>query len=167
MSDAMQAVIDKQAISEVILRYGHSVDRCDLAALKSVFWEDSTADYGAFVGPGQAFCDALIPTLTGMISTMHNAMGSLITLNGNSAKAVTNCVAYHQIPSPDGTIEMVVGGRYLDDFEKRGSEWRILNRTYILDWNRSGPSSLTYEGMFEQMTRGARHPDDPYYRHHG
>ncbi len=168
MNEAIQTLIDKQAITEAMLRFCHGVDRCDLGMLKSAFWEEGTANYGAFVGPNWTFCDVLIPTLKDMTSTMHNVLGSLITVNGNSAKAVSNCVAYHQVQTPDGGIEMVVGGRYLDDFEKRGHEWRILNRIYVLDWNRTGPSSSSYDGMFEQMTnRGARHPDDPYYRHYG
>jgi hypothetical protein len=168
MSDAMQAVIDKQAIGEAMLRYCHGVDRCDLAMLKSAFWEEGTADYGAFVGPNGTFCEVLVPTLQGMTSTMHNVSNTLITLSGNKAKSVSNCVAYHQMDTPDGAIEIVSGGRYLDDFEKRDGEWRILNRTFVLDWNRTGPSTSANEGMFAQMTNiGARYPDDPYYRHHG
>ena len=30
-----------------------------------------------------------------------------------------------------GTAEMVVGGRYLDVMEKRGDEWRILERVCV------------------------------------
>jgi len=26
------------------------------------------------------------------------------------------------------------GGRYLDTYEKRGAEWRIASRRYIMDW---------------------------------
>jgi hypothetical protein len=166
MNDVMQAVIDKQAICEAMLRYCHGADRCDLEMLQSAFWPEGKADYGAFVGPTATFCEVLIPTLKGMTSTMHNVSNSLITLRGKTAKAMSNCVSYHQVATPDGVIEMVSGGRYLDDFEKRGEEWRILNRTFVLDWNRTGPSSSAYEGMFAQLTnRGARYPDDLYYRH--
>lgn len=166
MNEALQALIDKQAIAEAMLRFCHGVDRCDLEMLKSAFWEEGTADYGAFVGPSWTFCNILIPTLKEMTSTMHNVVGSLITLNGNNAKVISNCVAYHQVPSPDGAIEIVSGGRYLDSFEKRGDDWRILNRIFVLDWNRTGPSSSSFDGMFEQMTtRGARYPDDPCYNH--
>ena len=29
----------------------------------------------------------------------------------------------------------IYGGRYLDEFEKRGEEWRISKRNYLMDWS--------------------------------
>ena len=34
----------------------------------------------------------------------------------------------------------IVGGRYLDRFEQRGDEWRILTRVVTMDWNEHRPS---------------------------
>ncbi len=63
-----------------------------------------------------------------------------------SAKAETNCVALHIIPAPEGEIELVVGGRYLDRLVKREDRWRIAERLYVMDWNRSGPATMQQEG---------------------
>jgi len=32
-------------------------------------------------------------------------------------------------------------GRYVDRWEKRGGEWRIIERTYLHDFDQSGPSA--------------------------
>ena len=62
-----------------------------------------------------------------------------------------------------GKMEMVVGGRYLDRLERRGGEWRIAWRTYVMDWNRNVPSTCRWdEGIYARLrNRGARFPDDP------
>lgn len=159
------ALADKQAITEALLRYCHGVDRCDLELLKSAFWEDGSVDYGTTKAPSHAFCEGLIPALRGMTSTMHNVSNILIELDGKSASAMSNCVAYHQVPGADGPLELIAGGRYLDTFENRGGEWRILERIYVFDWSRTASSSHGIEGLFGQLTnRGARYPEDLYYR---
>ena len=166
MDGSLAALADKQAITEALIRYCHGVDRCDLALLKSAFWADGAADYGTAASPSHAFCEALVPLLLGMQATMHNLSNVLILLDGDRARAMSNCVAYHQTAGPDGPLELIAGGRYLDDLEKRGGEWRIAARVYVLDWSRTGPSSHGHEGLFAQLTnRGARYPDDPWYRH--
>lgn len=165
MDARLVALADKQAITEALMRYCHGVDRCDLAMLKSAFWADGTVDYGVTRGPSHGFCEALVPHLLTMRSTMHNLSNILISLDDDSAWAMSNCVAYHQTDGADGPTELIAGGRYLDDLERRGGEWRIARRLYVLDWNRTGASGQSEEGLFAQLTnRGARYPDDPYYR---
>jgi hypothetical protein len=165
LDTSLAALADKQAITEALMRYCHGVDRCDLALLKSAFWEDGTADYGTTVLASHEFCEGLVPLLLAMQSTMHNLSNMLISLDGDRARAISNCVAYHQTDGPDGATELIAGGRYLDDLEKRGGEWRIVSRVYVLDWSRTGPSSHGYDGLFAQLTnRGARYPDDRWYR---
>jgi len=179
MDAAIQDVADRQAIYEVLVRYSHGVDRCDLEMLKSAYWPDGTDDHGTFTGNAMEFCEMLIPALKAMHSTMHNIGSHLIDLRGDTAKVQSYCVAYHQLPAPegngsgdgdtdgdtDGDIEMVVGGRYLDHMTRRDGEWRIQDRVYVMDWNRNGVSTQSLEGdLYGQLkTRGSRYPHDPFY----
>lgn len=167
MEKALQDCIDKQAIYDVLVRYSHGVDRCDLDMLKSAYWPDGTDDHGTFSGNAMEFCEMLMPALKAMHATMHNIGSHLIELRGDEAKVQSYCVAYHQFPSPDGEgdVEMVVGGRYLDRMTRRGGEWRIMERVYVLDWNRNGPSTARWDGdLYGKLkTRGSRFPEDPYY----
>ncbi|MEL7130563.1 MAG: nuclear transport factor 2 family protein, partial [Pseudomonadota bacterium] len=70
--------------------------------------------------------------------------------------------AYHQFDVEGAPQEKVVGGRYLDVIEKRGDEWKISSRVYVMDWNRNTPSAAIWEGgLYDQLKyRGLRFPDD-------
>ncbi|MFZ4122290.1 MAG: nuclear transport factor 2 family protein [Caulobacterales bacterium] len=160
----LELLEDRCAIEAALVRYCRGVDRCDEALLKSVYWEDSVDDHGSFVGPGWAFAAALMPALSGMKGTMHAISNIHIELMGDWARAETYCVAYHLLPAAGQDREMVVGGRYLDRFEKRSGEWRIKHRLYVMDWNQNGPSTAIWdEGLFAQLKmRGGRGTADPW-----
>lgn len=162
----IEQVIDKQAIHDVLVRYTHGIDRCDLSLLKSAYWPDGTDDHGTFSGNAMEFCDGIVGALRSFDCTMHTIGNVLIELRGTEAKVETYCVAYHQLPLPEGPVEMVVGGRYLDHMQKRDGQWRIFHRLYVMDWNRNGPSSAQWDGdLYGKLaTRGARCPEDPYDR---
>lgn len=160
----LQAVADRQAIEAALVRYSRGIDRCDMDVLKSVYWEDSIDDHGSFVGPGWDFAENVIPALKQMKATMHAVSNMHIELMGDWARTETYCVAYHLVPGDAGDQDMVVGGRYLDRFEKRAGEWRIKVRVYVMDWNQNMPSTGIWDqGLFAQLkTRGSRGPADPW-----
>lgn len=154
------------AIGQVLARYCHAVDRCDLELLKTVFWEDGLVDYGPGEIPPTIFCEGLIPSLQGMALTQHRVSNILVDQSDASAKVESYCVAFHLIQAEDSQHEMEVGGRYLDLFELRENDWRIKHRTYVMDWNRNTPSTIQWDGdLYGQLKhRGGRFPDDPYYK---
>src|SRR3546814_6550113 len=64
----------------------------------------------------------------------------------------------------DGTqSEMVVGGRYADQFERRKGEWRIARRLFIHAWNQNGAATVQWDsGLYAQINvRGRPDRDDP------
>ena len=46
MSETLQSLADRQAITEMIYRYCRSVDRLDIPLGHSIWHEDAIADYG-------------------------------------------------------------------------------------------------------------------------
>ena len=172
MSDAetidpadLREVIAKQKIADVLTRYCRGIDRCDLETLRSAFWPDATADYGAGAGNADDWARATIAALAGMDRTMHSIGNMLIEVADDRARAETYCHAYHEFASAEGRREMVVGGRYLDDLERREGAWRIARRLYVMDWNRNTACTAQWdEGIYAGLKhRGARHPHDPLY----
>jgi hypothetical protein len=156
-------VADRLAIAETLSLYCRGIDRCDAEQLASVFTPDARIDYGDGAKSPAETIPGLIAGLGAMRLTQHNIGNTVMRLNGESAKAETNCVALHIIPTPDGAIELVVGGRYLDTLEKREGRWRIAERLYVMDWNRTSPSTMQDAGgLFDTLKRrGARGADDP------
>jgi hypothetical protein len=66
---------------------------------------------------------------------------------------------------PGAKSDVIGAGRYLDPFEKRGDEWRILKRLVVTDWFRQYPDSADWsQGMLGIMIDpGGRYPDDASY----
>lgn len=155
---------DRLAIAETLALYCRAIDRCDAALLAEVFTPDARIDYGDGAKSVTETIPGLMAGLGAMRVTQHNISNTVIRFTGEArAKAETHCVALHIIPAPAGDIELTVGGRYLDRLEKREGRWRIAERLYVMDWNRSVPATMqTAGGLFEALQRrGGRGDDDP------
>lgn len=159
----LSELADRLAIAETLALYCRGIDRCDGEQLAAAFTPDALIDYGDGANPIAAVIPGLMAGLGSMRLTQHNISNTVMRINGDSARAETNCVALHIIPSPDGEVELVVGGRYLDTLERREGRWLIAERLYIMDWNRSAPATMALEGgLFDGLQRrGARGNADP------
>lgn len=159
----MTEIADRLAIGETLALYCRGIDRCDAAQLAAVFTPDARIDYGDGAAPIAETIPGLMAGLGAMRLTQHNISNTVIRIAGDTAKAETNCVALHLLPSPDGDIELVVGGRYLDTLEKRAGRWLIAERLYVMDWNRTTLSSMKLSGglLDGLLRRGARGEEDP------
>jgi hypothetical protein len=183
MSDErLEELLAKQAITEVIHRYARAIDRMDEALLRSVFHPGSRHAH-FFEGPSS---DPSLPSsvespgdfvafalgLLGTFSRTHHQLGNtLIEFRGPAGAVVeTYFTAYHRLraagdplASPDAfdnEMDWFVGGRYLDRFELRGGEWKIVERTGMTDWVRLDPASSRGFGDIAPETIGKRAPED-------
>ena len=156
-------VADRLAIAETLALYCRGIDRCDGEQLAAVFTPDALIDYGEGARPVGEVIPGLMAGLGTMRLTQHNISNTVMRIAGETARAETNCVALHLIPGPEGEIELVVGGRYLDRLVKREGRWRIAERLYVMDWNRTAPSTMALEGglLGGLRRRGARGAADP------
>ncbi|WP_225010134.1 MULTISPECIES: nuclear transport factor 2 family protein [Novosphingobium] len=160
-----EQVADRLAIMDLLNRYARGIDRCDPDVLRAVWWPGAKADYGSGEVDALAWSDGVIPALSSMRRTQHFLGNMLIDIGNGVATAETYCRAWHEVDGPDGPQEMEVGGRYLDRLQRRGDEWRLLHRRYVLDWSRNGPSTARWDGpLYDGLTRhGKRTPHDPLY----
>jgi hypothetical protein len=159
----MTELADRLAIYETLALYCRGIDRCDAEQLAAAFTPDARIDYGDGARPAAEAIPGLMAGLGAMRLTQHNISNTVMRISGDSARAETNCVALHIIPAPEGEIELVVGGRYLDRLDKREGRWRIAERLYVMDWNRTQPATMALEGglLGGLQRRGARGADDP------
>jgi hypothetical protein len=183
MSDDWAAELRaKQAITEVIYRYARAIDRMDEPLLRSVFhpgsrhshfYEGPSSDPGlpsSKEAPGDFVAFAL-GVLSAFTRTHHQLGNTLIQLESdNTANAETYFTAFHRMRprgdplagdnAYDTEMDYFVGGRYLDRFECRDGEWKIVQRTGMTDWVRlEAPSSQGFNDIAPQ-TIGKRAPHD-------
>jgi hypothetical protein len=154
---------DRLAVAETLALYCRGIDRCDPEQLAAAFTHDAQIDYGDGARPIAEVIPGLMAGLGSMRLTQHNISNTVMRIAGDTARAETNCVALHIIPSPEGEVELVVGGRYLDTLARREGRWLIAERLYVMDWNRSGPATMALEGglLGGLRRRGARGAEDP------
>jgi hypothetical protein len=168
-SQALQGLLDKQAITEVLLGYCRAIDRRDADLMRRVYWPDAIDDHAVFQGNVEEFIAYSFPFMEGVMS-QHVITNIWIDLTGADA-AFSECYfsGFHDFPADGGgRLERVVGGRYLDRHERRGGEWRIAARTLAIDWYNERPgNSVCDSGRYANLpNRGAPKPGDPLYRLH-
>jgi SnoaL-like domain len=132
----VQALLDKQAIGEVIARYSRTLDWLDDAGQASCYWPDAAVDYGFFKGTASDFLPVVMQIERGSQRRWHFLGGLQIKLCSESAASAENYGIASGVREADGVwTGTMYGGRYLDEFEKRDGEWRISARQYIMDWS--------------------------------
>ncbi len=164
--EALQALIDKQEIRDLLMRYCRGIDRCDKELLRSVYHPDATDDHGFFKGSVSEFLDWIMADLVNKYRlTMHSISNILIELEGDVAYGETYLHAYHRIKKEeiDKEYDLVAGGRYIDRFERRNGVWKIASRRCVYDWFRRDPCTERWSSQLRQDARGLRGPDDPVY----
>ena len=132
----VQALLDKQAISEVIARYSRTLDWLDDAGQASCYWPDAAIDYGFFVGTAADFLPVVMKIERASQRRWHFLGGLQIKLHSDSAASCESYGMASGVRDTDGVwTGNLYGGRYLDEFQKRNGEWRISKRNYVMDWS--------------------------------
>lgn len=141
MDAALQHLLDKQAISEVIARYSRTLDWLDDDGQAQCYWPDADIDYGFFTGKASEFVPVVMEIERASQRRWHMLSGLQIKLESDT-RAIGECYGIAAgVRNNDGQWSgNLYGGRYLDAFEKRGDEWRISRRNYVMDWSLPLPS---------------------------
>jgi hypothetical protein len=136
MAEDMKALVEREKIRLCIARIARGEDRRDRELIRTSYWPDSTVDFGIFDGNFEKYLAWVAPGSPAVRLTQHVLGQTVIELNGNAALAETHVTAYHRINMGKEERDVVLGGRYLDRFEKRSATWRIAKRTMLYDWLR-------------------------------
>jgi hypothetical protein len=159
---------DWLAISNAIHVYCRGLDRCDAASLSSVFWPEAVINLGGDVDlTGAIYSDRILPSLKQLFAkTMHQISNIVIEGRGNTANSECSLMAYHALKQEHGrSRDFLVGGRYLDRWEKRSVEWRMIHRQLVWDWHRTLGDTQDWQECLLGPPRvlGDYWPQDPLY----
>ena len=165
MTEALQALIDKQALHELVLTYCRACDRRDFVLLRSLYHDDAVDDHGAmFRGSADEYVAWLPQVLAHFEATVHSISNALFEVRGDEAQGELYALAYHRTHAP-GARELLIGGRYLDRYARRGGGWRFSHRALALDWCRVTPvDAAAYREFAAGAPRGRPDGEDPSYR---
>jgi hypothetical protein len=141
----IQALLDKQEITELMYAYARGIDRAEENLIRSVFHPDASVDFGPgiFQGGLPEFVTWALDVRGNMRATHHMVANIRVDLRGDSANAETYFTTWHRLDKSTGKEDFFVGGRYLDRLERRptGSSgvWKIAHRKQVKDWTRTTP----------------------------
>ncbi len=162
MSDVnnLQALLDRQAITDLIYRYCRSVDRLDVPLGHSIWHDDAIADYGASVyqGPGKGVIDYICKQHLNTLHHSHQVSNIIIELDGDRAGSESYVTASLRVGSGDQLRQMTVWSRYVDSWSRRNGRWGIDKRITIRDFDEI--RVVTETKRFED---GKRDDLDPSY----
>lgn len=133
---AVEILLAKQEIYEVLCSYCRGLDRMDKEMAYAVWHPDGTALYhDMYEGTGHGFVDWVWEAHAVMQRHSHQIANSLIRVQGDNAISETyvTVVLWTQ-PDNQGDQQEIVGkGRYLDAWSKRNGRWGIDHREHVLD----------------------------------
>jgi ketosteroid isomerase-like protein len=126
-----QALIARHHILNALANHSRGVDRGDASLLGAAYHPGATVDYGFFAGPAETFVAILAGAQKAAPPSLHRTANSEIRIAGDHAVSESYVIAYVE----DADTQRLVFGRYLDRLERRGGEWRLTHRQYVLDGN--------------------------------
>ncbi|MEU6643414.1 nuclear transport factor 2 family protein [Saccharomonospora sp. NPDC046836] len=138
LESMVRQLLDREAIREALHRYCRGVDRVDVDAIRSAYWPDAEDHHGEYVGGPEGLIERVIEGYSPTDHVVHSICNTSIALRGDQADVEAYFIALHALEvGEDGVrIQTFLAGRYLDVFEKRAEEWRVLRRTVVYDWIR-------------------------------
>lgn len=135
-----QQLADLENIRAVAMRYCRGVDRLDPDMMRSAYWPDAVDEHGVFVGNAWEFVDHCMVSHLKWRGTMHCIFNHSIEFDGvDRAHGEVYNVTY--LFGHDGSDVSTWYGRYLDRYERRGDEWRIVHRVCVHEATRTEPTT--------------------------
>lgn len=130
MDETLREQNDRIAITDVINRYGTTIDAGDYEGLASCFSPDAVVRYGGgreFRG-GEAVAEFVKGATVELVAQQHLLGNHEIALDGDRATATTYLHATQIEGEEAGGGVIVTGGIYRDVLVRTGGGWLIAER---------------------------------------
>ena len=159
VTDTLQDLIDRQAITDLIYRYCRSVDRLDIPLGHSIWHENGVADYGAvYQGAGKGVIDHICAQHRKALAHSHQVSNILIDLDGDRAGSESYFTASIRVMSGKQLRQISVWGRYIDRWSRRDGRWGLDKRIAIRDFD-----EIRDVAEMNRHDTGKRDDTDPSY----
>ena len=160
-AELLQAVADRQAITELLYRYCRAVDRIDAPLGHSIWHAGGVADYGDFYrGAGRGVIDLICEQHRNTLCHSHQMSNVIIKLNGDQAGSESYVTANLRIMQGEKLRQLTVWSRYVDSWSKRAGCWGLDRRIAIRDFD----EIRDVTPLSELATQGVRDRSDLSYQ---
>lgn len=167
MDPALQEMLDENALRKLVNAYCRAVDRGDVDALRNLYHHDAVDAHGGFsTGAVEGFFAELVAARPHLRAMQHHITTVNFAIRRNQAEGEIYTIAVHTLAGKGRDIDLVIGGRYLDRYEKRDDVWKLIERTIVTDWARvSDPSAMDMgHPLTADTLKGSPDANDPSHR---
>lgn len=169
--EALQKLLDRQQIEDVLTRYSRAVDRADVDLLGTCYHDDATEDHGGvFKGTARDYVEQIAGILPKAGILNHLVSNVLIEFTGpDGAQVEAQILTFARMKKDGEKFDTLTLARAVDRFERRDGRWAISARRLCFEWNHEMPMRETWgRGMMVPdpalLVRGAKRPHDILYR---
>jgi len=132
--ELMQEMLDEHELRRLVHRYCRAVDRGHIAELRSLYHHDASDTHGGFSsGSAGDFIDQIAAARPYLRSMQHHVTTTNFVIDGDIAEGEIYTIATHTFIADGRDVDIIVGGRYLDRYEKRNGTWKIAERAIVTD----------------------------------
>lgn len=137
LSRQVDELVSREQIRTCLYRINRGMDRIDADLLASGFFADATVRWGTLEPMDlSVWLEAALKMQQKTKRVQHLIGNILIDLQGDTANVESYEIGRHLTPMGDAMKDLIIAARYLDSFERRNGEWRILRRDKVTDWKR-------------------------------
>jgi len=123
--------------------------------MRSAYWPEATDDHGTFVGNAYEFVDHCMESHKRWAWTMHSIYNHVVELEPDQTHARGEAYNITTLQRLDTGELDVWFGRYLDHYERRGNEWRIIERVCVHEGDRTFPAGTPMPMATDKFRQGS------------
>src|SRR6478609_9546327 len=142
---AIRALQDRSDITDVLYRYASTIDRFDLAGLRSVLADDVWAQYGnadPVVG-GDAVAAWIAEATANVGWQPHLLSVYQVEVDGDRATALVYHTSHQGFEDDPHTAKLLVG-RYHNELRREADGWRISRLVLEILWGEEKADAAGY-----------------------
>lgn len=157
-------MLARDELHALVTAYCRAVDRADYETLRSLYHPDATDSHGSFSSGGvEEFIAQLAAAEPYVRVSQHNITTTNFVVEGDEARGEIYCLVFHTFAGREHDIDVIIGGRYLDEYTRHDGRWKFSRRTIVADWSyQNDPSQVNFEHPSTRGSlRGEPGPADP------
>lgn len=139
------SLLDRSAISDVVIRFAQAFDMHDWALLRSCLMTEIETDYSDFRGepPTVVLADDYVASRERTLSdvkTLHLSTNHQITIEDDHAICVSHAVIYRFLPELQDNNTYDTYGYYTHELKRTTAGWKISKIKQSVFWNNGNPA---------------------------
>jgi hypothetical protein len=163
----LRDLVEKQRMQEALLRYCRGTDRVVGELMLQLFRPGATTRHGAFEGRIEDFvADSVVRIKESATSVTHALANVLVEIAPDGATATSEsyftCYLGRTVDGSD--LVDVMGGRYLDRWERVDGALLVADRVVVHDWSTVvDQGEHRFPRATDRFVAGGWGPDDPVF----